>query len=408
MAVSGLVPGVPVGWFGFDRSQRVPGFRDDPFVVFNRLREEVPVHYTPQGELRLFRFEDVTRVLRDTKVGVRTTDGVLPGVDESEYGVRRFLLQQDPPSHTRLRRLVSRAFTPPSIAAMRPHVQALVDGLLERVAEQGEIDVIADLARPLPSTVICEMLGVPLSDRDLFTDWTADVTHLLQPTLMDAAQRARTFDAAIKLWEYMSELVETRRKSLGDDMLSVLIRAEEEGDRLSHEEVVIHGIGLLVAGFETTIGLVGNGLRQLLLHPQELAKLRARPELIASAVEECLRFDGPIIGTLRVLHEEAEFGGHTFPVNTPVVVCLAAAQRDPAVFPNPDTFDIERQTSSHLAFGGGVHFCLGAHLARLEAQVAIGTIVARFQHMKLLSERLRWGKSLFRIQEALPIRLRGD
>lgn len=396
---------VPRGWFGYDRTKPDPALRDDPFPVLNRIREEVPVHVSPLGTLRLFRHADVTRLLKDTRVGVRTLDGRLPGVDESIP--RRFMLQQDPPNHTRLRRLVSRAFTPPAIAAMDAHVSRLVDDMLDRVAEQEEMDVIADLARPLPSTVICEMLGVPLSDRDLFTDWTAQVTHLLAPMYCTEEERTIAIGAAANLWAYMADLIEQRRGQLGEDMLSVLIRAEEQGDRLSPEEVIVHGIGLLVAGFETTIGLVGNGVRQLLLHPQELDKLLARPELIGPAVEECLRFDGPIPGTLRVLHEPATFGGFTFPENTPVFLSLAAAQRDPRVFPNPDVFSIERDNSAHLAFGGGIHFCLGAHLARMEARRAIGTLFERFPGLSLVSSRIQWGQSLFRIQERLPVRL-GD
>ncbi|HEX2676487.1 MAG TPA: cytochrome P450 [Polyangiales bacterium] len=392
-----------VGWFGLSPFDRT--LRDDPYPVLNAVREEHPVHRTPVGDYRLFRHADVVRLLRDTKVGVRTTEGKLPGVDESVLE-RRFMLQQDPPNHTRLRRLVSKGFTPPSIERMRPHVQKLVDELLERAAERGTLDVIADLARPLPSTVICQMLGVPLKDRELFTDWSAQVTYLLVPRLISDAQRMRSLTAGAQLWGYMSSLIEQRRATPSDDLLSVLIRAEEEGDRLSSDELIVQAIGLLVAGFETTIGLIGNGVRQLLLHPDELAKLRARPELIASAVEECLRFDGPIPGTIRVLHEPAVFGGIEIPVNSPITVSLAAAHRDPRVFSEPDRFSIEREHSAHLAFGGGIHFCLGAHLARMEAQIAIGSLVRRWPVLELESERIEWGESLFRIQARLPVHFR--
>jgi cytochrome P450 len=201
----------------------------------------------------------------------------------------------------------------------------------------------------------------------------------------------------------MTALIEERRPKLGDDLLSTLIRAEEAGDRLSPEELIVQAMGLLIAGFETTIGLIGNGVRALLLHPDELAKLRARPELIVSTVEECLRFDGPIPGTIRVLHEDAEFGGIAIPKNTQVNISIAAAHRDPRVFPEPDRFLIERDHSAHLAFGGGIHFCLGAHLARMEAQIAIGTLVRRFPKLELQSDKLEWGDSLFRIQARLPL-----
>ncbi|MDD9941544.1 MAG: cytochrome P450 [Myxococcales bacterium] len=395
--------GMPVGWFGVG----APGTRvDDPYPALNHLRETLPVHMTPAGTVRLFRHADVVRLLRETRVGVRTLDGVLPGVDETEFGERKFMLQQDPPNHTRLRRLVSRGFTPNRIKAMESHVQALVDDLLEQALSQNEMDVIADLARPLPATVICQMLGVPLADRDRFTDWTARITHLLVPAHLTTTVRERAFEALSSLLSYMDPLISERRKALGEDLLSDLIRAEEAGDRLSTDELITHAMGLLIAGFETTIGLIGNGVRQLLLHPQELAKLVAEPGLIGSAVEECLRFDGPIPGTLRVLHEQAEFGGYSLAADTPINVSLAAAHRDPRVFEAPDEFRIERDHSAHLAFGGGIHFCLGAHLARLEAQKAIGTLIQRAPRLSLTSDAIEWGESLFRIQARLMVTLR--
>jgi cytochrome P450 len=395
----------PEGWFGWNVFDRPAERRDDPYPMFNELREQHPVHKTPIGQYRVMRHADVLRVLKESKVGVRTTDGTLPGVDESEMP-RRFMLMQDPPDHTRLRRLVSRAFTPPAIERLRPHVEELVSSMCDAVEQRGELDVIADLARPLPSTLICEMLGVPVRDRALFTEWTAHVTHLLNPLAISAEQRVRANQAALGLLNYMSALIEERRKSPGKDMLSVMIRAEEDGDILSHEELITQSVGLLVAGFETTIGLIGNGVRQLLLHPAELTKLRQRPELIVRAVEECLRFDGPIPMTRRVLHEDVELSGYLLPKDVEVLLCLAAAHRDPRVFSDPDRFDIERGQMSHLAFGGGIHFCLGAHLARLETQVAIATLVRRFPHMELVTEQPVWGESLFRVQERLHVRIR--
>jgi cytochrome P450 len=392
-------------WLGWNPFARDGGFRDDPYPIFNRLREQHPVHKTPLGYYRIMRHADVQRVLKELKVGVRTTDGVLPGVDESALP-RRFMLMQDPPNHTRLRRLVSHAFTPPAIERLRVHAQALVDSMLDAMqARGGELDVIDDLARPLPSTIICEMLGVPLVDRARFTDWTAHVTHLLTPQTLDADTRERAAHAVTGLAQYMGALIERRRASPGNDMLSVLIRAEEHGDKLSPEELLTQSIGLLVAGFETTIGLIGNGVRQLLLHPGELRKLRARPELIVSAVEECLRFDGPIPTTRRVLHEEAEIGGVKIPKNTELFLCIASAHRDPAAVCDPERFDIERVQASHMAFGGGLHFCLGAHLARMEAQIAIGGLVRRFPRLSLVSEQPEWGQSLFRVLGRLPVRV---
>ncbi len=383
----------------FDRSA---AYRDDPYPLLNRAREEHPIHKSSEGEYCLFRYADVIRLLKDTKVGMRTTDGKLPGVDESVLP-RRFMLQQDPPNHGRLRRLVSKGFTPPAIEKLRTHVQSLVNELLDRVEGRGEMDVISELARPLPSTVICQMIGVPLEDRELFTDWTAQVTHLVAARMLGQEQLEKSFAAAMSLHSYFTKLIAERKAKLGDDLLSTLIRAEEAGDRLSPEELIIQAVGLLVAGFETTIGLIGNGVRALLMHPDELAKLRAQPELIGSAVEECLRFDGPIPGTRRVVHEDVVFGRERIPKNTLVYVSIAAAHRDPRVFPEPDRFLIERDHSAHLAFGGGMHFCLGAHLARLEAQIAIGTLLARFPELRLETNALKWGDSLFRIQATLKV-----
>ena len=394
----------PEGWFDFSPLEPDLERRNNPYPTFNRLREQVPVHKTPLGFYRVFRHADVMYVLREAKGGMRTTDGLLPGIDESTMP-RRFMLLQDPPNHTRLRRLVSRAFTPPAIERLRPHVEELVGSMLDGVQERGELDVIADLARPLPSTIICEMLGVPLEDRPKFTDWTAHITHLLTPQVVPQEMLARAGEAAVGLYEYMTALIAQRRNSPSNDMLSVLIRAEADGDKLSAEELITQSVGLLVAGFETTIGLIGNGVRQLLLHPDELAKLRARPELIVRAVEECLRFDGPIPATRRVLHEEIELGGYQIPKNVELMLSLASAHRDPRVYENPDRFSIERGQMSHLAFGGGIHFCLGAHLARMETQIAIGSLVRRFPHLELVDEIPEWGESLFRVQARLPVRI---
>jgi len=383
-----------------------PAFRDDPYPGLRRLREVDPVNLTPIGFWRLTRYADVMRLLYDVPAGTRTTDGVLPGVDESLSGQRQFMLQQDPPAHTRLRRLVSRAFTPRAIAAIRASIQRIVYQCLDQVAPRGEMDVIADLALPVPSTVICEMLGVPVADRDRFTLWTAQATFGLAAGVLPPEMLAQAAAAGMALAAYFQELIAARRTRLGDDLLSALIRAEEEGDRLSPSELISQAIGLLIAGFETTIGLIGNGVRALVEHPGELAKLRARPEVITSAVEECLRYDGPIILTARVLHADAEFGGKTIPRDAKVWGMLAAANRDPAVFRAPDTFDIERQPNEHVALGGGAHFCLGAHLARLEGQIAIGSLVARFDDLALLSPTVEWGPSLFRVPGRLPLGFR--
>lgn len=384
-----------------------PTFREDPYPLLRHLREVDPVNLTPAGFWRLTRYADVIHLLEEVPNGVRPTDGSFPpGAVLADGAFGLFMLQQDPPNHTRLRKLVSKAFTPRALESLRPKVQAITDHLLDGVAEKGTMDVIADLALPVPSTVICEMMGVPTTDRATFTEWTAHATHLLAAMLIGPEVVERGIAASASLAAYFQDLIDDRRKHLSDDILSNLIRAEEAGDRLSTAELLSQSIGLLIAGFETTIGLIGNGVLQLIRHPDQLEKLRQKPALIASAVEECLRFDGPIALTSRYLHADAEFGGKLLPKDTLMWAMLFAANRDPAQFPEPDRFDIERHPNEHVAFGGGPHFCLGAFLARMEGQIAIGSLVRRFRDFELLSHKLEWGKSLFRVLGRLPIRVR--
>jgi len=382
-----------------------PEFRDDPYPLLKRLREQDPVNLTPLCTYRLTRYRDVVRMLKEVPAGVRMADGTVYGGLNLGGGPSEFLLRQDPPDHTRLRKLMSHAFRPRAVARLRSRVEELVETLLDEAAERGEMDIIADLALPVPSTLICEMMGVPIADRSSFTGWTAAATHLLAANLVSAEVRDRGIDAALSLAAYFTELIEERRKNLGDDILSDLIRAEEAGDRLSPTELLSQSIGLLIAGFETTIGLIGNGVRALLQHPDQLARLRADPGLIDRAVEECLRFDGPILLTIRVTREDTTFGDKIIPADSVVMCILSAANRDPAVFPEPDRFDIGRDGAENLAFGGGAHFCLGAHLARMEAQVAIGGLSRRFARIESLSETLEWGPSLFRVLAKLPVRV---
>jgi hypothetical protein len=383
-----------------------PAFRDDPYPALRRLREIDPVNETPVGYWRLSRYADVLRLLHHTPAGVRRSDGTLPGVDESKHGPRNFILMQDPPNHTRLRKLVSSAFTPRAVRAVRPSIERIVDECLTRAAPRGEMDLIADLALPVPSTLICEMMGVPAVDRPKFARWTAEATHALATFTSSPEVLVRARESGMALAVYFEDLIAERRERLSDDILSGLIRAEAAGDRLDHGELLSQAIGLLIAGFETTIGLIGNGLRALIRHPDELRTLQKNPDLIGSAVDECLRFDGPIIGTVRVLHHDAEFGGKTIPKDASVFALLASANRDPAVFVNPDRFDVMRQPNEHLAFGGGAHFCLGSHLAKLEGEIAIGELVRRFDDLRLVSDNVEWGPSLFRVPGRLPITFR--
>lgn len=407
LAATGKTP-VP-GWYGFELGD--PGTQvEDPAPLYRELRERQPVNLTPDGGWRLSRYHDLHRLLRDVPSGMRRHNGLLPGQDEEQTGAGLFMLLQDPPTHTRLRKLVSKAFTPRAIEAWRPRIEAITQSLLDRVASQGEMDLVADLARPVPATLICEMMGVPVGDQDQFTQWTADATHglLVVRGLGDEQLRQRVEAAGASLFTYFNGLIEERRGKPSDDLLSTLISAEEAGEKLSELELLSQSIGLLIAGFETTIGLIGNGLTTLIRHPDEYQKLRSHPELIESAVEECLRYAGPITATVRVLHEDTLFGDYVIPDDTEVVALIGGANRDPEVFDDPERFDITRyektrNTAPHFSFGGGVHFCLGAHLARLETQIAIGGVVRRFSELRLVNERTEWGRSLFRVPGRIPV-----
>jgi cytochrome P450 len=398
------------GWYGLqvaDDGMQI----EDPYPLFRALREQQPVNLTPDGGWRLSRYEDIQRLLRTVPSGMRRHNGLLPGQELEQPGAGLFMLLQDPPNHTRLRKLVSKAFTPRAIEAWRPRIEAITDALLDRVAKSGTMDLVGDLARPVPATLICEMLGVPVEDQDRFTQWTTDATHGLVVVrgFGDAALRQRVEAAASSLFAYFTDLIAARRGVESDDLLSTLITAEEEGETLSELELLSQSIGLLIAGFETTIGLIGNGLTTLIRHPEETAKLRAHPELIESAVEECLRYSGPITATVRVLHADAQFGEYTIPDDTEVIALIGGANRDPEVFEDPERFDVtryekEKNAPPHLSFGGGVHFCLGSHLARLETQIAIGRLVQRFDNLRLLGDKTEWSRSLFRVPGRIPIR----
>ncbi len=397
------------GWYGHEFTDRAVQI-EDPYPEFRELRERQPVNLTPNGGWRLSRYQDVHRLLRDVPSGMRRHNGLLPGQEVEQPGAGLFMLLQDPPNHTRLRKLVSKAFTPRAIESWRPRIQAITGSLLDRVANQGTMDLVADLARPVPATLICEMLGVPAEDQGTFTQWTTDATHGLIVVRGggDEETRQRVEAAGTSLLTYFNGLIAERRGKESDDLLSSLITAEEEGERLSELELLSQSIGLLIAGFETTIGLIGNGLTTLIRDPDEYQKLRAHPELIESAVEECLRYSGPITATVRVLHDDAQFGDYVIPDDTEVVALIGGANRDPEVFDDPERFDItryekEKGTAVHLSFGGGEHFCLGAHLARLETQIAIGGLVGRFDDLRLLNEKTEWGRSLFRVPGRIPV-----
>jgi cytochrome P450 len=316
------------------------------------------------------------------------------------------MLERDPPNHTRLRGLVSKAFTPRVVDVLRPHIQQIVDGLLDRVAGAHAMDLIEDFAYPLPVIVICELLGVPVEDRDRFKGWGLDIARGLDAILLppDSEVIQRSAASRRALTDYFRALIAERRASPRADLLSGLIAAEEVGDRLSEGELLATCILLLVAGHETTVNLVGNGTLALLRHPDQLRRLRENPGLIGSAVEELLRYDGPVQRTARVPSEAVTIGGHTLAEGDLVLPFMGAADRDPAQFTDPDGLDIARTDNRHIAFGWGIHFCLGAPLARVEGQIAINTLVRRLPKLALATDRPEYRQSLtLRGLAALPV-----
>jgi cytochrome P450 len=326
--------------------------------------------------------------------------------DDSER-VPRPMVFRDPPAHTRLRSLVSKAFTSRVVQGLRPHIQEIVDGLLDRVQNNGSMDVISDLAYPLPVQVICEMLGVPHDDRDTMRQWSEDITRSLdalgQPSDREIVKRGRR--ARHALGEYFRRLLPERRRHPQADLLSLLLAAEEQGDKLTEDELLATCVLIFIAGHETTVNLIGNGLLALLQHPDELQRLKSDANLLPDAVEELLRYDSPVQRTARVTKSEIELGGKTIPRRALVVAAIGAANRDPAHFAEPDRLDITRKGNDHIAFGFGIHFCLGAPLARIEAQIALGTLLRRLPRLELATGAPRWRESsTLRGLKSLPIR----
>jgi cytochrome P450 len=382
-----------------------PEFIADPYPYYRRLRDEDPVHQSPMGFWVLTRYDDVAGMLRDPRFCRKGFERIL-AARFGDAGFDLSMLFRDPPDHTRLRTLVSKAFTPRVVEQMREHIQEIVDGLLARLVPAGAMDLVADFAYPLPVAVICEMLGVPGAERERFRDWTLHIARSLDaialPTEPDVVERGLA--ARHALADYFRGLIAERRREPRGDLLSELIAAEEQGDRLSEGELMATILLLFVAGHETTVNLIGNGTLALLRHPGELRRLREDPSLLPSAVEELLRYDGPAQRTGRICSAEVEFGGRSIPENSVVLGIIGAANRDPAVFSDPDRLDVGRAENRHLAFGWGIHFCLGASLARLEAQIALGTLLRRLPRLALATATPEWRPaSALRGLQALPV-----
>ena len=374
-----------------------PEFIADPYPTYHRLRAEDPVHHNPLGFWVLTRYEDVVAALRDPRLIKEPIAAFVAarfGAPMPAMGLS--MLDRDPPDHTRLRGLVNKAFTPRVVEGLRPHIQKIVDGLLARVEGAGTMDLIEEFAYPLPVTVICQMLGVPVEDRERFKQWGLDIARGLDAILLppDSDVARRSVAARRALADYFRALIAERRAAPRGDMLSDLIAAEEAGDKLREDELLATCILLLVAGHETTVNLIGNGTLALLRHPEQLRRLRENPGLIASAVEELLRYDGPVQRTARIPSADVRFDGLTIGKGEMVMPFIGAADRDPAQFPDPDRLDLTRTDNRHIAFGWGIHFCLGAPLARVEGQIAISALVQRLPKLALAIDRPEYRQSL--------------
>lgn len=386
------------------------GFFADPYPVYARWRREAAVRRTVlPGGLEgwvVLGYEEARAALADPRLRKgdalrRYADALGLARPPSGGSLSTHMLNSDPPDHTRLRRLVQKAFTPRRIAGMRPRVEEIAGELLEEMERGTEADLVEAYALPLPITVIGELLGVPAADRPLF--------HSRGRRLTEGRGERESFHSALEeLARYLDGLVAAKRADPADDLLSDLVRARDEGDRLTDPELTSMAFLLLFAGHETTVNLIANGVHALLAHPGQLAALRADPSLLPGAVEELLRFEGPVnIATLRYAAEPLTIGGAEIPAGEFVNVALIGADRDPARFPDPDRLDITRQAAGHLAFGHGIHHCLGAPLARMEAEIAFSRLLERFPRLRLAEPGAEpgWQQNLrFRGLTALPVR----
>src|SRR3954468_10345979 len=368
-----------------------PEFIRNPYPHYERMRSTDPVHLTPLGVYVCSRHAEASLVVRDKRFGKdyveRTIRRYGPQImDEPVFrNMSHWMLQQDPPDHTRLRGLVVKAFTARRVEDMRPRIQQIVDQTLDRIAGQGHMDLIEDFAFRLPVTIICDMLGIPEEHREVFYGSCGYGGRLLDPGPLSPAEIEQANANNLAAQMYFQQLFELRRKNPGDDLTTQLVQAEQDGSKLSNEELTANIILLFGAGHETTVNLIGNGLLALHRNPDQLALLKARPDLISNAIEEFLRYDSSVQLTGRVALEDIEdLAGKKIPKGDTVLCLLGSANRDPAVYPDrPERLDITRPKIRPLSFGGGIHLCLGAQLARIEAEVAISTLLRRLPDLRL-------------------------
>lgn len=385
-----------------------PDFFENPYPAYRQLRTTAPIYWSDAwGGWVLTRYSDAVAIFKDPRLyssagrvnylldqlpaEVRAAAAPL----EQHYAVG--LAHSDPPAHTRMRAILNRAFAARRIEAMRPRIQALVDQLLDEVEARGtgQMDIIHDLAYPLPAIVIAEMIGAPAEDRDLFRDWAIDVNELFSHggrVTVEGVHRAQ--HSLLEMRSYIRELIEDHRRQPREDLLGLLVAAGDQGETLTEGELLATCVTLFVAGHETTTNVIGNGMVALFNHPDQLALLTAQPGLSDTAVEELLRYDTSVQRGWRIVREDLDFGGFLFRQGQMVLPMIGAANHDPAQFTDPDRLDITRQDNRHIGFGFGIHFCLGAPLARIEIPVAIYALLARFPTLRLTGEPLQWRQDI--------------
>lgn len=390
------------------------GFIANPYPAYEELRRAGPIHYDERTDHWLItRYADVNALLRDRRFG-RTylhlaTHEEMGHQPEPElqapfwHVIRNGMLDREPPDHTRLRSLVSRAFTPRRVEALRGTIQGIVDGLVDDALARGEFDLLATVLEPLPVTVIAELLGIPEADRHLLRPWSAEICLMYELNPSEEYAR-RAVQASIAFGDYLRELARSRRTNPGSDLISGLTQVVEAGDRLTEDELIGTCVLLLNAGHEASVNGSGNGWWALFRNPDQLARLRADHELLPTAVEELLRFDTPLQLFERWVLEDSQICGVAVPKGAELGLMFGSSNRDPDVFADPDRLDLARDPNPHISFGAGIHFCLGAPLARLEMQIAFETILRRMPRLELLAEPEWKPTYIIRGLKSLPVR----
>ncbi len=388
----------------------------DPYPAYARLHEEGPLHYLDvDGKWALWSIvshAECSSAAKDPRLSAKRSQQMilsLPLSAQSEFSelarmLGLWLIFMDPPEHTRLRKLLNKGFSPAAIESLRPQVEAIVAQMLKPLQHASEVELMHEFANPMPVRIILEMLGIPQELRDTFVNWSRDIAVFRGSPDRTAEQARAAQDALLALTEFFRKTVAERRHNKGNDLISLLIDIEEEGEVLTEEELYAQCIALLFAGHETTRNLIGNGMYTLLRHPEETAELRENPEIIRSAVEEILRYESPVQLTARVLKEDVEICGQHIPKKWSVLCMLGAANRDPKRFKEPNQLDLKRLNNQHLAFSAGPHACIGGQLARLEGQIALMNLVQRFPDMKLIGPRPEWAPTFgFRGLKSLSV-----